>query len=581
MVIKMFTGQKVMREKIGKVVEKIRGRRVGGIRVVRTSFKIILIFTIFILSSNLSSNYINLTMNQAEIIKYINQLLVRDLKDIHVFASGQFEIFQYSRDENDAMSKITESAEKNFKRPHALAIGITPDGKLRFTAARDMDTKDFRDNTALDRMNENLKAGKKEGTLTFSYGGKSFFGVYKYNEKWKMFIVRAEDLKELYRDSNRIFFIITLIIILITGLCVAAGVLILNSTLQFIKTMADQIMTMQQKQTLDLINMDGAVNDDVAYLGFAFNNLSNTIDNLVTIFRKFVARDVAVRAYKEKEIRLEGVKKELAVLFTDIKGFTYMTETLGTDIIKLLNIHYDRAIREIMEKDGDIGSIIGDALLAIFGVTPQEGYNKSLAAIEAGYCILNVAADLRQEMYKYESEIVRTRGFLNELEKKILKAVLIEVGVGIDGGEVFYGNIGSTDRMVNTVIGDNVNSSSRLEGLTRFYHVPIICSEFIKDDTLTVTDRYVFVELDMVQVKGKTVGKRIFWPLDKEVIDSDLKDQLEFFSKGLVSYYGGDWKAAIKQFDQCALPLVSVFKSRIEGKKAPEDWNGIWTMKEK
>ena len=104
----------------------------------------------------------------------------------------------------------------------------------------------------------------------------------------------------------------------------------------------------------------------------------------MTIFKKFVARDIAQQAYKEREIRLEGRKRYLTILFTDIKRLTYMTETLGTDIIKLLNIHYEKAIRHIHDSNGDIGSIIGDALLAVFGGFEEQESNKSLQDVEAG-----------------------------------------------------------------------------------------------------------------------------------------------------------------------------------------------------
>ena len=82
-------------------------------------------------------------------------------------------------------------------------------------------------------------------------------------------------------------------------------------------------------------------------------------------------------------------------------------------------------------------------------------------------------------MIERRAEIEQTRN-LTEAEERVFKAVLLDVGVGIDGGTVFYGNIGSDEHMTNTVIGDNVNSASRLEGLTRVYHLPVIVSDFIR-----------------------------------------------------------------------------------------------------
>jgi class 3 adenylate cyclase len=326
--------------------------------------------------------------------------------------------------------------------------------------------------------------------------------------------------------------------------------------------------------------MDGAVNDDVAYLVMAFNTLSITISNLLNIFKKFVARDIAAIAYKEKEIRLEGEKRKLSILFTDIKRFTNITEVLGTDIIKLLNIHYEQAIKLIHEQNGDIGSIIGDALLAIFGVM-NENEDKSLQAVISGYAILDAAAELRESMKIQEKKILETRGTMTLEEEKVLEAVMLEVGVGIDGGEVFYGNIGSNERMVNTVIGDNVNSSSRLEGLTRFYKVPIITSCYIKDEVERISQDYYFIELDQVVVKGKTEGKHIFWPIRINTIDAEKRHQIDLFNKALQLYYTGEWQEASPLFKTCTLEPSTVFIERIKSKRPPEDWNGIWKMNEK
>jgi len=184
-------------------------------------------------------------------------------------------------------------------------------------------------------------------------------------------------------------------------------------------------------------------------------------------------------------------------------------------------------------------------------------------------------------MHQRRESILATRGALTEPEEQIFKAVLLEVGVGIDGGEVFYGNIGSNERMVNTVIGDNVNSASRLEGLTRIYKVPVIVSKFVKDRVEEDFDHFYFMELDQVQVKGKTVGKRIYWPLDSRRMDENFMDRCKVFQQALDLYYEGQWPQAEEVFQACKLPQADVFLDRIRGLKAPVGWSGIWTMKEK
>ncbi len=259
-------------------------------------------------------------------------------------------------------------------------------------ASRQPHWNTFPDTEALQKLFQEKETTNGEGTVTFRSGSEEYFGVYKYNPKWDLVLIRAEELKEFYAESQRIFWNIAALIVAITLLCVVVGVFLLRFILRFVGLFTKEIMSMQKEQKISLLNLEGAPNDDVSFLGVAFNSLSNTIDNLLTIFKKFVARDTAQRAYREREIRLEGSKKDLAILFTDIKSFTFMTETLGTDIIKLLNLHYDKAIRYIHQLNGDIGSIIGDALLAVFGLLEQE--RKSLQAVQAAYKIQEVAASL-------------------------------------------------------------------------------------------------------------------------------------------------------------------------------------------
>ena len=181
-------------------------------------------------------------------------------------------------------------------------------------------------------------------------------------------------------------------------------------------------------------------------------------------------------------------------------------------------------------------------------------------------------------MKKRREEIEKKRK-LTESEEKIFIAVSLDVGVGIDGGNVFYGNIGSNEHMANTVIGDNVNSASRLEGLTRVYHLPVIVSGYIKDEVLAETARFKFYEIDTVQVKGKTEGKKIYFPFDTNEMEKELMQNYELFEEGLAAYYEGNWKSARKLFKNCGLPeLTEVFLERMGNKSAPEGWNGIWTM---
>jgi hypothetical protein len=111
----------------------------------------------------------------------------------------------------------------------------------------------------------------------------------------------------------------------------------------------------------------------------------------------------------------------------------------------------------------------------------------------------------------------------------------------------------------------------------------VICSGFVKGDIEKgVANHGIrFLEIDQVQVKGKTEGKRIYWAILEENITTALEKELETFSKGLQHYYEGDWPEAYKQFNRCSLPLASVFKERTKGVKSHKGWTGIWEMKTK
>jgi len=214
--------------------------------------------------------------------------------------------------------------------------------------------------------------------------------------------------------------------------------------------------------------------------------------------------------------------------------------------------------------------------LAVYGATSSK-INKSVAAVKTAWVVTRETASLRQKLIERRKKI-ESRRPLTEAEERVYKAVLLDVGVGIDGGKVFYGNIGSFEHMTNTVIGDNVNSASRLEGLTRQYTLPVIVSEYVKQEVEGNTKAYRFIEIDTVMVKGKTEGKKIFLPLEIQSTDEDILEKYNIFEEALTFYYEGDWNAARRKFKQCELDVATIFLKRMSVKQAPENWSGIWQM---
>ena len=549
---------------------------VGDTPIIPISSKILLVFIVLLLLSNFFTNFVNLQLNQRQIINLTNQNLVNQLKEIYTTATNQYEIYKYSQNKDESINSIIDTAKKGFSQNNSMVMGVEVGGRLLFSASASEKEEFFWDSDALYEMNEKRLDGITEGSIYFNTQRGEFLGVYKYHEDWRCYFLRAELVSDMNSSTVKIFALISGIICIITVIFLWIGLVLFNKILSNVKRITEGLYRMQASQSMELIDLSGASNDDITYLGASFNSLSATINNLLGIFQKFVSKDVVNKAYSDHIIRLEGTQRELTMLFSDIKGFTYMTETLGNDIINLLNIHYDKVIHNIHQDDGVIGSIIGDAVLAMYGTFNFQD-NKSVQAVRSAWSITRVTAELREKLIFRRKEIEETRP-LTESEEKVFKAVLLDVGVGIDGGTVFYGNIGSAEHMTNTVIGDNVNSASRLEGLTRVYKIPVIVSEYVKNEVETATSAYKFIEIDTVQVKGKTEGKKIFFPIDVSSADEEIIRKYEIFQLGLQAYYDGDWKQARALFKTCELDVGKVFLERISIKQAPADWSGIWTM---
>lgn len=561
------------------------GRKVNNTRVFRVTTKIVLTFTLFILLSNLASNYVNLLFNRSELLRLMNQLLIKDLKVMYTYCNNQYEIYRFDRNLDESIRSIESKGLNEIKNEKAVVLGIKRDGNMEFQASKIKRYERFNDIIALNTMMGYIKDGQSEGSeghLNFYFNDEEYFGFFKYNPKWDIFILRGEEKSEFFSESKLIFFQVSVIIAVMTLVTAVVGIFILRRILKFIDVITKSIMDMIQKKELSLINLEGATNDDVTYMGVAFNSLSSTVGNLVNIFQKFANQDIVRKAYNEREVKLEGTKRELTILFSDIKSFTFITETLGNDIIKLLNMHYDRAIREIIKYDGVIGSIIGDALLAVYGALDDSRENKSFQAVLSAYKLHEVTELLRLRMDRIKSELEEEKGKLTKEELQVYKAVLLEIGVGIDGGSVFYGTLGSYVRMTNTVIGDNVNSASRLEGLTRIYKAPVICSEYVKKDIESSVENHgiYFLEIDRVMVKGKTKAQKIYWPVMESEIDEGFRKNLTAFELGLELYYSGKWAEARKKFAKCGLKVAEVFKERTS-EKCPSNWDGIWQMTSK
>ena len=232
--------------------------------------------------------------------------------------------------------------------------------------------------------------------------------------------------------------------------------------------------------------------DEIELLADSFNDMIRGLkerDLVKDTFSRYVTKQVAEEILKDpNRITPGGKKQEVTVLFSDIRGFTTFSEShKPEEVISHLNEYLSSMIDVIFKYEGTLDKFIGDAIMAVFG-SPLTHQDDPLRAVKT-------ACEMQERLIS-----------LNDKWKEEGKEPL-KIGIGINTGEVIVGNIGDVRRMEYTVIGDNVNLASRIEGLTKNYDCPIIIS---KSTYEKVTDQVEVIKLESVTVKGKTNAVEIY-----------------------------------------------------------------------
>lgn len=213
-----------------------------------------------------------------------------------------------------------------------------------------------------------------------------------------------------------------------------------------------------------------------------------TEQQLMSSLSRYVSREVAERVAREPQ-KLGGVTTEVAVLFSDIRSYTTLTEnSTAAQIVALLNAYFGRTVPAVFKYRGMLDKYIGDAIMAVYGALDYHPHVSDFAVWSA--------IEMRR--------LLR----LHNVERYLKGEPAIETGVGLCMGEATYGNIGSEERMDITVIGDTVNVSSRLEGLTKNFEQRILVSDNVLEAMAENT--VPWVDLGEELVKGKSRPVRVY-----------------------------------------------------------------------
>ncbi len=286
-----------------------------------------------------------------------------------------------------------------------------------------------------------------------------------------------------------------------------------------------------------------------------------------TTFSFYLMPEVIDEILKDPEkLRLGGEKRKVTIFFSDIRGFTAISENMPAEALtKFINEYLTAMTDIVMEHNGLVDKYIGDAVMAFWGA-PIENKEQAKDACRA---VLAMSAKLKELNAKWAAEGVPSIG----------------IGVGLNTGEVVVGNMGSEKRFNYTIMGDEVNFGSRLEGLNKAYGTQCIVSESTARE-LSGDPLFTLRKLDLVTVKGKKEPKKLFELITAPVTDT-LKKQLAHFASGRVAYNAGAWDEAISHFKKAlafgADGPSTAFIERCEDLKAnpPSNWNGVYEFKTK
>ena len=286
-------------------------------------------------------------------------------------------------------------------------------------------------------------------------------------------------------------------------------------------------------------------------------------------FSRYVAPEVVRRITEHQGDLFSGEERTLTIMFTDIRGFTSISEKLDPrQVVSLLNRYFTPMTALVRDSGGTLDKFIGDALMAFWNA-PLPLENHPVHAVRT-------ALAMQEELTGLNTRLREDFG------------VTIHMGAGVHTGKAYVGNMGSEDLVNYTLIGDNVNLTSRLEGLCAQFGLHTVVS----GDTVRLCREAgiadaEFQPIDNLRVKGREKPVFIFTAMRPEEAER-RRPELAAYAAALLRYQNGEFEEALRGFSELAaafpaMGLYAVYRSRVECLLAnpPAEWDGVWTLENK
>jgi len=283
------------------------------------------------------------------------------------------------------------------------------------------------------------------------------------------------------------------------------------------------------------------------------------------VFRFYLSPSLIDMIVKDPSLlKLGGDKREITSYFTDIQGFTSISENLSPEeLVDLLNLYLSEMSDVILNYQGTLDKYEGDAIIAFWNaplLQNDHALNACRAALEC------------------QNKLKRIR---NQVKSKYGHELFMRIG--INTGPAVVGNMGSSRRFDYTAIGDTVNLASRLEGACKQYRIPILIGETTYK---RIKDSFLTREVDVIRVVGKSRSVKVFEIIEKkEKADDSQRKLVSEFQKALAEYKKREWKAALALFQNIkGDDLAGLYAERcvqFEKNPPPLDWDGTFDLKMK